>query len=734
MASTSIIFDLVGRDRASGDFDRVGRSAQRTGGKLRALSRIGKVAALGLAGGAAAASVGLFKLAQGAAEDEVSAKKMALAFRNAAGATDKQIAGIENWITKAGIAKGVADDELRPALAKLVAATGDVGKAQKLTGLAMNVSAGTGKSLATVSQSIAKAQNGNVAALGKLGISTKDAKGKTVDLQTALGRLAKVHKGAAATSANTYEGKMRRLKLVLSETGESIGYKLLPILTKLATWFLNDGLPKLTAFGNYLGRVLPPLWANLQAKIVPVIAWLRANVPPTFERIKAVVLTAVNGLASGTGERMGKVREIFTSAVSIIKSLWSTFGPAITGFVIPAMRNIQQVVGGVLTWLAGAFKVVASVLKGDWGGAWNGIKQMVRGAAGIIVGTVKQLWATIKFAFSSAGAALKGIAGAMWEGIKDKFIAAGGRLTAFLQSLPGKFQRAFGDAGGILLQVGKDIISGLAKGIGDATGISKVAGAVTKVAGAIPGIARKVVDSHSPSRKMIPIGQSIPDGLAVGMRKGTPTAEKAAKEMAKRVEKAAKAAAKAAAQRLKDFRDRMATIVNARNETRNSFLGGIFGDGSGEGGQLNASGMIAAAAAQVAKMKAFARSIAGLRKMGLNKFLIQQLVSQGVDVGGSNAASLLAGGRSSVSQMNTQFRNLSAQASLLADQQSLALYKMTGAQAEAAHAPRRQTVVNNVVHVHGFAVGTEKQLVAELEKMMGRYVRDTGRPMQVRTV
>ena len=50
-------------------------------------------------------------------------------------------------------------------MGKLVAATGDVAKAQDLASLAMDVSAGSGKSLDAVTMALVRAQNGSVAVL-----------------------------------------------------------------------------------------------------------------------------------------------------------------------------------------------------------------------------------------------------------------------------------------------------------------------------------------------------------------------------------------------------------------------------------------------------------------------------------------------------------------------------------------------------------------------------------------
>jgi hypothetical protein len=65
-------------------------------------------------------------------EDQKSQVLLANALRNTVGATDAAIASTEAFISKTQLAFGVVDDQLRPALAKLAGATGNLGDAQKL--------------------------------------------------------------------------------------------------------------------------------------------------------------------------------------------------------------------------------------------------------------------------------------------------------------------------------------------------------------------------------------------------------------------------------------------------------------------------------------------------------------------------------------------------------------------------------------------------------------------------
>ena len=94
------------------------------------VSDFGKKAALAFA--AAGAAIGAFALAsvKAAAEDEVGQKKLEETIRNTTSATADQIAGIDKYVTAQSIATATTDDVIRPALSRLLRATGDLTKSQ----------------------------------------------------------------------------------------------------------------------------------------------------------------------------------------------------------------------------------------------------------------------------------------------------------------------------------------------------------------------------------------------------------------------------------------------------------------------------------------------------------------------------------------------------------------------------------------------------------------------------
>lgn len=261
---------------------------------------VASMAAAGAAAGALAIKFGMDAV-KAAAEDEKSQKLLANALKNTTGATDAQVASTEKWITKQQFAYGVSDGQLRNGLKRLAMSTNDVTKAQTLSTLAINIAASTGKDYESVTNALAKANDGSMGALKKLGITlgdtaqnsveynkelkkmdklnadaasalenhgakskeyakaqqkVSDAQERLNNLQSAgidwVGELSTQFAGAGTTAAETFEGKMQIVNQRIGEAKEGIGTALLPVLQNMADFLVKTAAPNLTAFVDAL--------------------------------------------------------------------------------------------------------------------------------------------------------------------------------------------------------------------------------------------------------------------------------------------------------------------------------------------------------------------------------------------------------------------------------------------------------------------------------------------------
>lgn len=239
-------FNGTGVKKAIASFKQLDSTAAKVKFALKATA-VASVAAFAAVGAAAfAAGKQFLAFAQMARDDEKAALQLASSIRASTKATDQQIASVEQWIDTVQRATGVADDELRPAYARLIRSTRDFDKAQRLLRVALDVSAATGKPLKTVVEALGKAYDGQNRGLMALGLGYDKAQLKAMSFEKIQADLEKRFSGAALEKANTYEGVMARFAITVDELKESLGMALLPYLKKLAEY----GIQIADAFGR----------------------------------------------------------------------------------------------------------------------------------------------------------------------------------------------------------------------------------------------------------------------------------------------------------------------------------------------------------------------------------------------------------------------------------------------------------------------------------------------------
>jgi hypothetical protein len=190
----------------------------------------------------------LEQAAKAAVQDAKSQGLLATALKNTTGANNSQIASVEKAINKMSIQAAVADDQLRPAFAQLARATGDVEKSTKLMGLALDVAAGTGKSLDVVVKALSRAvgPDGTTGALERLAPAIKGASDPLAELE-------RLFAGSAEKAANL--DPYQRLNVALGEISESLGTLVVPLIEAFAKAMVEI-LPKVQNFFSTLNKAL----------------------------------------------------------------------------------------------------------------------------------------------------------------------------------------------------------------------------------------------------------------------------------------------------------------------------------------------------------------------------------------------------------------------------------------------------------------------------------------------
>jgi len=174
------------------------------------------------------------------AEDDKAAKALGTTLKNLGLAYGSNIGTVNGFISRLEMQTGVLDDELRPAMDRLLRATGDVTKSQELLGLALDIAAGTGKSVTQVSQSLQKAYLGQTQALGRLGVGLTKAELSTSTFEQIQERLSVLFAGQASAAADTYAGSLAKLTVASNNAKETIGEGLVDALMTITNSNTTD--------------------------------------------------------------------------------------------------------------------------------------------------------------------------------------------------------------------------------------------------------------------------------------------------------------------------------------------------------------------------------------------------------------------------------------------------------------------------------------------------------------
>jgi len=150
---------------------------------------------------------------------------------------------------------GVLDDQLRPAMDRLLRATGSVSKATTLLGLALDISAGTGKDLTTVTQGLQKAYLGNNASLGRLGVGLSKAELTSSSFEEIQIRLSELFAGQASSAAESYAGQLDKLTIAGNNAKEVIGKGIVQALTE-SSGSLNDATTDIEKYSEAISDLI----------------------------------------------------------------------------------------------------------------------------------------------------------------------------------------------------------------------------------------------------------------------------------------------------------------------------------------------------------------------------------------------------------------------------------------------------------------------------------------------
>jgi hypothetical protein len=255
------------------------------GGAMNALPMVA------VAAGAVAVGAAIMDMTQAAAEDRAEQEKLNQVYVAAGAATGDYTAAIQGAID-AGAEKAFSDSEVRAGLQSLIVATGDAAKANELLGPAMDIARLSGVDLETASKALAKAHDGNDAALRKLipGLEKGATAADTIAEAT------KLASGQADLYAKSSEGMGKQSSDAFAEIGETIGAAFLPVMDAI--------VPALIPILKLLGELIKELLPLLTPVINIIVGALKI-----FIGVLTTLIGVIKDVLSWIGDMVKKVQD-----------------------------------------------------------------------------------------------------------------------------------------------------------------------------------------------------------------------------------------------------------------------------------------------------------------------------------------------------------------------------------------------------------------------------------------
>lgn len=291
---------------------------------------------------------------------------------------------------------------------------------------------------------------------------------------------------AANDFAETSGGLANRQRILAAQFEDvksRIGAGLLPIMTKLAGFVLDNMIPAFEGIGRVVGVLKAPLadfiggftkgtdelgssqtkfaqWgavafeqvgkvktaaqdmfsgftkgtdelgsaqspfavigALIYEKLAPAIDFAKAK----FDEILAFAQEIWPQVSEAVTHVMNVIQDVITIATSVIQELWSRFGDNIMNRIRITFEFIREFISAYLEIVKGVISTVLAIINGDWGRAWDGIKQIFGGVWDAMFAILRAALATFKDTLAVAWDVIKLGTRLAWEGIKDVIGAA----------------------------------------------------------------------------------------------------------------------------------------------------------------------------------------------------------------------------------------------------------------------------------------------------------------------
>lgn len=230
----------------------------------------------------------------------------------------------------------------------------------------------------------------------------------------------------------------------------------------------------------------------------------RNKVNQIWQQIKNMFQQVLTAIGSVVRSSMSAVTSFFSSKLQQIRQFWQENGDQIQKVMSVVMTAIATLVKVNMALIQAGITVAWNVIKAVTSSVWGTIKGIISGGLNVILGVIKTFVSILTGDWRGA-----------WEGLK--------------QTVKGALQ-AIGALSTMMIDIGRNIISGMIKGlVSAAKGLYEKA---KEIANGVLSTIKKALDIHSPSRETEKLGKYTGEGFAKGIESKTRDVENAAKNSA----------------------------------------------------------------------------------------------------------------------------------------------------------------------------------------------------------
>jgi hypothetical protein len=368
MSNPQINTEFVGRDKISRPMKKIRVEAGLLGKSFKAVSSTASTFGsdfkkIGAGVGLAAAGVVAFgaSAVKAAADDQASAASLIAVLKARKIATDANLKSVGAMIA-AGQDLAFTDDETRASIATATQFTNKFADAQKINAAAMELARAKNIDLEAATTLVGKAYAGNLTAAKKLGIEIpKGTKGIAAAIA-----IQKKFSGSSKAFAGTFAGSFAVVKDKISELKESIGYALLPAVTKVFNGLkpiLSKIIGDITANLPKIQRFADTIATKILAKLPSIVTRVETAIPKIKNYIQGLVDKFV-GMGKSANDILGPGGSIRVALTGLGAALGGIRGAIAANFIASGVDPIQAYFAGTV-----ASGVIEGMTKGLTGEA-----------------------------------------------------------------------------------------------------------------------------------------------------------------------------------------------------------------------------------------------------------------------------------------------------------------------------------------------------------------------------